>query len=786
MKSAIANWTLQKSRSTGKQYYFNSKTNESLWYDATLPQEWAWTQKDAHSPKTYVNLVTDERILERPKGDSHVGDKRIRNESSLSEPLENDYNRDARSRLGTGGLGANLSAVKNMSDTAKDAVAFEILVPSTSLQYSSHYVNSGKMDRILDTLSFGNSPSVLSALSLMRDRLSSPPLHAKQPLVGSGVFIDVRASSQPLQLSDIPIFHPVTLVEETNGVDASKTDRVSYLNKTTIRLSSTVAQDSISDNQFDVIAFSPLSVGFSACMLQFREADNELSKFLMVRHQDVRAKSSTSFYSCQSPHDRLESLQARLSFSLSSAEGSQFTSLDKFQEKSHIYQILEAYFDTIASTSAPTTPSSVPVFLRPVFRSLDLETGKTLPTLVSSVLRVPAFTVKDKLGGGVRALLCHVDIPFSNSNDMETAFPVSLGDNTPTTKSAGSYLLRKQLIDPRLAAEERVVHMLWALFAQPTNSPRDSQLFDPFTVPLISIRDEKNVYELLPYMGTSLDNLIGERRTATAEEIFPTSVSPQQLLAFVTALLCKSLIAITYFHTMGLVYLDMHLGNILFDIASFIKGTNKIEATMNDYFNFMTLIDYGSAQALQRAPDSTLSSPISRLHYSGPSRGGRWDCMPPEQFGPRQWAQGDVILDTSSDIYASAAASIGAILGVYPFSPSTDNPNTDKNQIVKSMKAEDPNANFFHAWRSFGDPKAKLRVDSTKLHIFRDPQQLTKLVGVAFQIAELFSSHNKSTSEQSHQAISKFLEILKTCLHADPINRTTYALDIVEKLVQLF
>jgi hypothetical protein len=56
-----SDWVLQTSRSKGMQYWFNSKTNVSLWHDPSLPAGWGWNQASADAPRFYVCLATGER-----------------------------------------------------------------------------------------------------------------------------------------------------------------------------------------------------------------------------------------------------------------------------------------------------------------------------------------------------------------------------------------------------------------------------------------------------------------------------------------------------------------------------------------------------------------------------------------------------------------------------------------------------------------------------------------------------------------------------------------------------
>ena len=71
-------WVLQKSRSTGKRYYYNEGTRMSVWFEETLPHGWGWIMDGPNAPKFYVELATMKRQSQSPAAaqapsEQHIG-----------------------------------------------------------------------------------------------------------------------------------------------------------------------------------------------------------------------------------------------------------------------------------------------------------------------------------------------------------------------------------------------------------------------------------------------------------------------------------------------------------------------------------------------------------------------------------------------------------------------------------------------------------------------------------------------------------------------------------------
>jgi len=127
------------------------------------------------------------------------------------------------------------------------------------------------------------------------------------------------------------------------------------------------------------------------------------------------------------------------------------------------------------------------------------------------------------------------------------------------------------------------------------------------------------------------------------------------------ALLRRCLCALSALHARGLLHGDVHAGNLLVPEGPFTAlaaGGGGRDAEAEAKCSRAVLVDLGSCQRL--GADG---------RYRGPSRGGHWAVMAPEQFGPGRWAQGDVELAPAADVFAAAATFAHLVAGAPPFAP---------------------------------------------------------------------------------------------------------------------
>ncbi len=64
-KLSCADWQCCTSKSTGRKYFFNNRTNKSLWYDQALPEGWAWGQ-NSRNEKFWQHLASGHTLSRRP------------------------------------------------------------------------------------------------------------------------------------------------------------------------------------------------------------------------------------------------------------------------------------------------------------------------------------------------------------------------------------------------------------------------------------------------------------------------------------------------------------------------------------------------------------------------------------------------------------------------------------------------------------------------------------------------------------------------------------------------
>lgn len=201
--------------------------------------------------------------------------------------------------------------------------------------------------------------------------------------------------------------------------------------------------------------------------------------------------------------------------------------------------------------------------------------------------------------------------PFDErvAEEIEALKDASLIHERHKTKRQ-STLSTSELLRPR---GEDLSKLIWAVSA-------------PLVYPVYSFIDSsKNYFIIMEDFGTALDT--NERLLwENAHVVF-----------------LRMMLALKYLHEQNRLHCDVHAGNIL---------------VKNNDFSSAVLVDLGSSQKLDKT---------SRL-YIGPTRGGRWDIMPPEQFNAGKGSV-DVQLTRASDIYSAAATFVHLLSGSPPFAP---------------------------------------------------------------------------------------------------------------------
>ena len=189
--------------------------------------------------------------------------------------------------------------------------------------------------------------------------------------------------------------------------------------------------------------------------------------------------------------------------------------------------------------------------------------------------------------------------------------------------------------DARVVSEVEAHAAVSALCGQAELSA-GSDVALPLVLPLAIVRDARDAHLNFPDAG---DLLLDARGGAGGGDV---RVS---LRAAGAALEGAALL-----HSLGRLYCDIHAGNVLAADCSRAQWS-------------VALIDLGSSVRL------TAGGAGGGASYTGPTRGGRWDAMPPEQFGPGKWAEGVVTLTPASDVFSAGTLLATAVGGRAPFAP---------------------------------------------------------------------------------------------------------------------
>ena len=263
--------------------------------------------------------------------------------------------------------------------------------------------------------------------------------------------------------------------------------------------------------------------------------------------------------------------------------------------------------------------------------------------------------------------------------------------------------LKVQPWDERVAAEvaltdallEKLAPHVSGVVAQETNPPL-------FALPLLTVLDTAGwqsaahgattaaapscgscCYQFMRDAGPSLAAALVDNSHREASSARGTVRLPPRVVCAIYERVLRALAAM---HSAGYLHADVHAGNVLLPLASspaelWASGSASVVAAIGAASSSACLADFGSAQRLTIPAQCSPSSPSGTLQgaavppasYTGPTRGGRWDIMPPEQFAaPASFGRGGspaVTLWPSSDIFAAAAMAAALLAAEAPFAP---------------------------------------------------------------------------------------------------------------------
>lgn len=298
-----------------------------------------------------------------------------------------------------------------------------------------------------------------------------------------------------------------------------------------------------------------------------------------------------------------------------------------------------------ASPTGGLPPDCIPLCIRPLFneslRPILLNAasaagaGDEGTRLLYAALGVPSLSTGVKLGAGVRSEVYAVT-PSSPPSSSRYPHPLAL---------------KVQPWDDRVGAEVEVLEEV-AMHRSPAAT--DSPLMTPIAI----YRDMSIHPSWAVSASSSTPAATGTCYILMRDHGKPVDSSSTPLPVLVADAMTvwrRTLEALVLLHGIGYIHCDMHAGNVLVTPLPASGGSGTGLALPSS-----TLVDLGSARRLTPATSQ----------YHGESRGGRWDLMPPEQFGPQRWGAGPVTLHPSSDVYASAAMAVHLLTGTAPFAPT--------------------------------------------------------------------------------------------------------------------
>ena len=246
--------------------------------------------------------------------------------------------------------------------------------------------------------------------------------------------------------------------------------------------------------------------------------------------------------------------------------------------------------------------------------------------------------------------------------------------------------MKVQKWDARVAEENAIIDLLSLPSTAPSSSMQSTttaavsgaagqRLSGPPAVllPFAVVRDVGSglCFHAMPDGGASLSELITQWGPVPSHLVLRALHRMGEALA-----LC---------HASGVIYCDAQPENFVVDpavavTAAGLAAANAVSSASASPSPWTTavdlrslrLIDWGSARrATQTQTHHPLAdaaaAPSPRWSYTGPTRGGRWDFMAPEQFGDGQYGSGVVTLTPASDVFALGALGAYMLCGEAPF-----------------------------------------------------------------------------------------------------------------------
>jgi hypothetical protein len=247
----------------------------------------------------------------------------------------------------------------------------------------------------------------------------------------------------------------------------------------------------------------------------------------------------------------------------------------------------------------------------------------------------------------VRALAAALGVPLLRAPPPGEPPPPPLGGvRGNVTRGAlegcgGAVVLKVQRWDPRVVEELLAMQGACSAFWDAGGGGGE-----PLVLPLAAAEDSLYSYVVYPHRGPS------------AASLCPAGGAPLPLPAALAAT-AGALAGAALLQAVGFLYADLHAGNVLLRSPAAHSGGGGAGGETPA----PALVDMGSAVPMRLLGGAT-------REYRGPPRGGRWDSMPPEQFGTGRFAaEGNVRMGPSADVFSAGALLATLLRGTPPFAP---------------------------------------------------------------------------------------------------------------------
>jgi serine/threonine protein kinase len=750
----IGLWQRCKSRSTGAHYWFNPESKQSVWEDATLPHGWAWGKDAEHAPVWYINLYTGAKQSEKPaaahpptvapalahpappaapaaasNGPTAPNGTALALTASLTagdDLLSEAYIPDERPEVRGSNIPANIASKRNyLFSSVPPELQWRLQVDAVALYSITEARLAEDQSRLIEK----------------KCVVAIPPSDRKSPK--DLVVVDGTACVGGNTLSfarHFGLVHGVELSEQRArmlqhnarvcgyGEGKVKVHCASFLDVFTP--GSKLNQALLGGAPAFSYA-SPMDVCFFDPPWGGPEYKNATSLDMFLGTVDVAEiiASLTTPFSSHPALSRYVVLKAPLNYNVAGLKNvlkrtnPGISVVEERQMWKMMLLVIKAAENNSAATMLPgllkqLLPAAPPAVIVPTVAGVkrgsaeagldasggaaakrphttEGEVSPSRPVLavpqpisvLEELLMAPAST--SALSAEALAAATTNGIPLlrqtgiagkgRRAGDVFEVTPrehPSFPTPSPFLKGHTKLVVKRQPLDARTAKE---IEVCLALLNNEVIAADSASKHPLVALPLYlaeglprGTASTAVSFAVYPHAGKSLEDIL-------AAPAAPVNVT----LTDVVAVLQRVLTALEHLHSSGYLYLDLHLGNVL---------VSKKEDGSGDWdFSTACLIDLGSVQKMEAVAASSDGSPTGPC-YRGPTRGGVWDSMPPEQFGKGKWAnEGEVELYPSSDLFSLASLAIKLLLkgACAPFNPAV---GADPNAFFAQLRAGGPSS----------------------------------------------------------------------------------------------